>query len=232
MRKVSLLSGWLERRDPLRSFVDLENRPPSQELGGFLSLDCVVPVHESLQLEAESLVASWRKTHDYVSEALSIIRAEEPMWLDHEEVEMIREELGDPPPLCYPIYLITVGDGEAERLVYVGKTSSSKGRFKGGHAAFTKLLDPRYDGKQKRLYLGAIVLLTEDKSYQPLEWVKPLATAESLLASIEAQLIFEFKPELNTHHVHADNAKWPVILHIQNFSSVTSFLSDKFCFPR
>lgn len=231
IRKVSLLNAWLNRRDPLHSFIGLDSRPPNQEFGGFLSLDVVVPAHEALDLEAESLADSWQRTHDYVTSALAVIDAAEPLWLDRDEVEMIREELGEPPPLCYPIYLITVGEGEAERLVYVGKTSSSQGRFRGGHAAFGKLLNPTYDGHPKRIYLGAIVLLADDKSYQPLEWVKPLERAESLLKSIEAQLIYCYKPELNTHHVQSDNAEWPVSLHIQNFSGVTSFLHDEFCWP-
>lgn len=231
IRKVSLLDAWLDRRDPLHSFIDLDNRPPNQEFGGFLSLDFVVPAHESLDLEAESLADSWRKTHDYVTSALSIIDAENPLWLDRDEVEMIREKLGEPPPMCYPIYLITVGEGEAERLVYVGKTSSSQGRFRGGHAAFGKLLNPKYDGQSKRIYLGAVVLLADDNSCQPLEWVKPLERAEMLLKSIEAQLIYSYKPELNTQHVKVYNAKWPVSLHIQNFSGATSFLHDEFCWP-
>ena len=230
-RKVSMLNAWLDGRDPLRSFIDLDSRPLNQELGGFLSLDVAVPAHQALDLEAESLADSWRRTHDYVASALTIINATSPLWLDRDEAEMIRKELGAPPPLCYPIYLISVGDGDAEKLVYVGKTSSSKGRFRGGHAAFGKLLNPTYDGLPKRVYLGAIVLLDDDKLYQPLEWVKPIERAESLLKSVEAQLIYRYKPELNTHHIGVDNAKWPVSLHIQNFSGVTSFLHDEFCWP-
>lgn len=231
MRKVSLLSSWLERRAPLHSFIDLENRPPNQEFGGFLSLDVVVPVHESVDLEAESLADSWSKVHEYVKASLAIIKAEKPMWLDHEEVEMIKGQLGEPPPLCYPIYLITVDNDDAEHLVYIGKTSSNSGRFRGGHAALTKLHHPMYDGLIKRVYLGAIVLLANDKSYQPLEWVKPLDKTKELLASIEAQLIFNFKPQLNTHHMSSYNTTWPVSLHIQNFTGATSFLHDKFCWP-
>ncbi|WP_157662074.1 hypothetical protein [Burkholderia ubonensis] len=231
MKKISMLDAWLERTDPLHSFIDLESRPPNREFGGFLALDVVVPAHESLNLEAESLATSWHAVHDYVDQALSIIDADHPLWLDGEEVEMIRQQLGSPPPLCYPLYLISVGDGTDERLVYVGKTSSGKGRFKGGHAAFSKLLAPKFDGQPKRVYLAAIVLLSDDASYQPLEWVKPIDTAELLLQSIEAQLIYFFKPELNTQHVHKFNAKWPVSLHIQNFTGVTSFLDGKFCWP-
>ncbi|PRG81700.1 hypothetical protein C6T58_12835 [Burkholderia multivorans] len=73
--------------------------------------------------------------------------------------------------------------------------------------------------------------MSDDVSYQPLEWVKPIDTAELLLRSIEAQLIHFFKPELNTQHVHKFNAKWPVSLHIQNFTGETSFLNNKYCWP-
>ena len=231
MPKHSALQSWIDRRDPLHSFIDLDTRPPCQEWGGFLALDVVVPVHESVDLEAESLENSWHLTHNYVANCLRIIRADTPLWLDRDEVEMIKSELGEPPLLCYPIYMISIESGGLERVVYIGKTSSSNGRFKGGHAALTKLLHPEYDGMPKRLYLGALVLLAEDKSYQPLEWVKPLERAEQLLASIEAQLIYKFKPELNTQHVEVFNATWPVSIHIQNFSGETNFLNDEFCVP-
>jgi hypothetical protein len=228
MPKYSALKGWLDRTDPLQSFIDLEKRPPNQEFGGFLSLDEMVPAYESNTLPSESLSDSWEKTHSYVSSSLEIIHASDPLWLDNEEVEMIINELGEPPPICYPLYLISVESKGAERLVYVGKTSSSNGRFKGGHAALTKLLNPKYDGQIKRLYLAGVVLLADDKSLQPLEWVKPLARAEELLSSIESQLIFTFKPGLNTQHVKKNNASWPVSLHIQNFTE-TKFLNDEMC---
>jgi hypothetical protein len=230
--KISILSSWLDRRNPLFSFIDLDQRPPNREIGGFLSLDVVVPVHESINLEAESLSDSWRSIHEYVEESMEIIRADEPTWLDSDEADMIKSRLGDPPQLSYPIYLITVGDHDSERLVYIGKTSSNSGRFKGGHAAITKLHHTKYNGLTKRIYLGAIVLLADDGSYQPLEWVKPMESALAVLGSIESQLIFEFKPELNSHHVHSYNAAWPVALHIQNFSGVTTFLHDKHCWSR
>lgn len=232
LRKLSLLSAWLKRRDPLYSYIALDQRPPNQEFGGFLSLDIVVPVHESVNLDAESLSDSWQRLHEYVEASLEIIKADDPSWLDSDEVDMITSKLGEPPPLCYPIYLITVGDHDAERLVYIGKTSSSNGRFKKGHAALSKLHHPKYDGLTKRIYLGAVVLLANDGSCQPLEWVKPLGSALTILDSIEAQLIHAFKPELNLQHVHSNNATWPVSLHIQNFSGVTKFLHDEHCWPR
>lgn len=230
MKKHSPLQGWLNRTDPLISFIDLENRSPNFEFGGFLTLDIVLPIHESVNLPAESLYNSWQATNSYIRKSLEIIDAEEPLWLDHDEVSMIREQLGDPPNLCYPLYMFTVGDGENERVAYIGKTSSSKGRFYSGHSASTKLHAPKYNGLNKRIYLGGIVLLSKDNEYQPLEWVHPLEMAMKILNSIEAQLIYDFQSELNNHHRKRNNAKFPVSLHVQNFSNITGFLHDHFCY--
>lgn len=227
----SFLTPWLERRVPLASFIDLERIEPNRELGGFLAIQRAIPIHESVELAAESLSSSWEKVDAYVKQALEIIRAEEPQWLDSWETEQIQEQLGPPPVNCLPIYLVSVGEGNSERLVYIGKTSSAQGRFKGGHTAFTKLHHPKFDGLKKTLYLAAVVLLSEQKECLPLEWVKPLAKAEELLGYIEAQCIFEFKPELNIHHVSYDNSRWPTTLHIQNVTGVSSFLDNKVCWP-
>lgn len=230
MEKHSPLKDWLNRTDPLNSFIDLDKRPPNFELGGFLTLDVVLPIHESVNLPAESLFHSWQATNSYIKDSLEIIDAEEPLWLDHDEVEMIAEQLGDPPNLCYPLYIFTVGDAEKERAVYIGKTSSSKGRFYSGHSACTKLHAPKYNSLKKRIYLGGIVLLSTDNEYQPLEWVLPFEMAMKILNSIEAQLIYALQPELNKQHRKHYNAKFPVSLHVQNFSGVTEFLHDYFCY--
>lgn len=227
----SFLTPWLERRTPLAAFIDLDQIEPNREFGGFLAIQRAIPIHESVELAAESLSSSWLKVDTYVKQALDIIRADEPQWLDSWETEKIQEQLGQPPVNCLPIYFVSVGEGGSERLVYIGKTSSEQGRFRGGHTAFTKLHHPRFDGLKKTLYLAAIVLLSEEKDCLPLEWVKPRAKAEELLDSIEAQCIFEFKPELNTHHVSRDNSRWPTSLHIQNVTGASAFLNDKHCWP-
>lgn len=228
IKKHSPLEAWLARTDPLRSFLDLENSQPNFERGGFLLLNGPIPLHETISLEAESLPVSWKRTHEYVKKCLTIIDAEETDWLDHDEVRMIRAEVGEPPPLCFPIYLLSVGQGKDERVVYVGKTSSKSGRFKSGHAAITGLHHPKYDGLKKQIYLGGVVLLSDDDEYRPLEWVKPLAKSEEILTSIEAELIFHFQPELNTIHKKSFDAVFPVTLHIQNYEGDSPFLNDRF----
>jgi hypothetical protein len=229
--KSHLLESWLARRDSLSAFTTVELNALNQKLGAFLSIDVVVPAHEASALNTKSLERSWEETNAYVKAALSIINANEPLWLDREEVAMIRDELGDPPSQCSPIYLITVGTGPVERVVYIGKTSSEKSRFLGGHSALSKLLNPVYDGLHKQIYLGSVFLVTDEKSLLPLEWIQPLASSEMILKSVEAQLIYEFKPELNTHNVEVDNAGWPILVHIQNYDGGNPFLHDIFCHP-
>lgn len=230
MSKISMLELWLGRHEPLPSYTKFTKNSPNQEYGSFLSLDEVILVHKSANIESESLSTSWDNVHSYVRKALRIIGTTRPGWLDSEEANLILTKLGDPPPLCYPIYLISVAKGRSERIVYIGKTSSKKSRFNGGHLALTKLHHPKYDGMRKRLYFGAIVLLANNKDYLPLEWVKPSKDALGILKSMEAQLIYHFKPELNTHHVKHNNADWITSIHIQNFARKTSFLHDVFCF--
>lgn len=229
MPRASALYGWLERKSPLPAFVDIQEQPPNVEFGGGIALDIALPAHEAHKAPANSLESSWNDVHKYVQKALALIEADVPGWLDSEEAFMIKDELGEPPTLCYPLYLMSVGDDSEERVVYVGKTSSRQGRFRQGHAALTKLLHPNYDGMSKRVYFGSIVLLSDTKDYYPLEWVRPLEFAKQLLSSIEAQVIYHFAPELNTHHIYHDNVRWkfPSLL-VQNFTDETDFLDDEF----
>lgn len=229
--KSHLLESWLARSHSLSAFMTVELNSLNQKLGAFLSIDVVVPAHQASALDTKSLERSWKETNAYVKDALSIVNANEPLLLDREEVAMIRDALGDPPSQCSPIYFITVGTGTAERVVYIGKTSSENSRFSGGHSALSKLLNPVYDGSSKQIYMGSVFLLTDEKKLLPLEWIQPLASAEMILKSVEAQLTHKFKPELNTQNVEVDNACWPILVHIQNYYGGSSFLHDVFCYP-
>ena len=228
MPPYSPLQPWLERRDPLRAFVDIDLKQPNQEFGGFIGLDISVPFHQAAGLPAQILGASWEETNIYVRKSLELIEIDKPSWLDQEEVRIILSELGPPPLPCYPIYIVSVGSESNEQPVYVGKTSAKIWRFQSGHHVATKLHDPRYDGLPKQIYLGCVMLLTDDKDYLPLEWVHPLAAAEELLTSVEAILIYNLKPELNIKNRRTCNPRFPVQLHIQNDSGNSSFLNDRF----
>jgi hypothetical protein len=210
---------------------------PEYEYGGFVALDKYCELHDSINLKAQSLHASWQKTQQYVSEAYEIIDASigESLSLDSEESVMILDELGDPPEPCYPIYIISVDSKDGELPVYIGKTSSNNCRFAGGHDAITKLHDPIYHGLEKKLYLGCVMLLAKNKSYYPLEWVTPLSAAKDVLRSIENQLIYDLKPKMNVHGKANYLATYPMSIHIQNFSDSghdsRKFLNDHFVHP-
>lgn len=226
MERQPNLYSWLEGHSDLSGFGQMV--APFMEYGGFVTLDVAVPLHQTVELQPESLGVAWKKAKEFVDRALVLVDMDEPMGLDKEESLMIREALGEPPSGARPLYLISVGDGENERIVYIGKTASNTARFRGGHPAITRLHDPKYDTLSKRVYLGQVMLLSAEKDYLPLEWIQPTALGDEILSSIEAQLIHHLQPELNTQHRRHNNAKWPVSLHIQNCVDGSNILDGKF----
>jgi hypothetical protein len=89
---------------------------PNFELGSFLVLHSAHALHTSVGLPAQSLEESWRENDEYFRSG---------------------DRSKQPPLACFPIYLISVGHGVDEKVVYVGKTSSSSSRFPAGHHAIT-----------------------------------------------------------------------------------------------
>ncbi|HHP0482998.1 TPA: hypothetical protein ACRZ2J_004867 [Vibrio campbellii] len=188
-----------------RSIRDRELLIPDTEVGCFLVLQSVFALHESVSLPAQSLKLAWGKNQAYIK----------------------ADCVGEAPLACYPIYLITVGDGDSEKLVYIGKTSSNSSRFSSGHTAISKLHHPKYNGLTKRLYLCCVVFLKNGNTI-PIEWITPYSKAESLLKSFEANLIYWNKPELNTQHIAAEPEFLYGQVHAQNVTGSTSFWHDYF----
>jgi hypothetical protein len=226
------IASWIDRRTSHTPFHPSASVKVALEGGGFVGIDHVVPLHAVSELQAQSLAASWHRAREYVRSACDIVNAPDgPPLLDAEEVDMILEALGPPPSHCYPLYFISIKNPNTgdETLVYIGKTSSSKNRFSGGHSAFTKLHHPRYDGFSKKVYLGTVMLIDDSGEYLPLEAAQPLAYAEQILRSVEGQLIFDLKPELNVQGVNRETSKLPLdLIHIQN--TVSPFLRDQFVY--
>jgi hypothetical protein len=224
----SPLEEWLRGTTDLTSFVELNDTQANFEIGGFLMFENIIPIYDVVDLEAESLDISWKRTNNYLEKSFDILVEEYPQKtsLDREEASMIIEELGNPPKITYPIYMITVKKDDDEKIVYIGQTSSSKNRFKSGHAAITKLHRSDYDGFEKKLYQCAVMFLNNHSELVPLEWIKPLEKAKMLLNSIEAQLIFHFQPELNTNLKKNDKTTIYVQLHCQNHHNY--FMHDEF----
>ncbi|WOO43759.1 hypothetical protein RY820_10915 [Bacillus subtilis] len=223
----------LMRRGEIPSLDYYRKDNLNYEYGFFLGIDIVMPLHKVLDFPAQDLKTSWKTTQDYINKTLTILEEEynedidemsPTVDLDGEQIRDIIYQLGNPPVQCYPIYIITTGTDENEKVVYIGKTSSSNHRFAGGHLAALKLNDPKYDGLEKKIYFGCLTFLDSNKEYVPLEWITPYDHSEGLLSSVEACLIYHFKPELNSDHLKENHSRIPITLMIENWTQQTSFL--------
>lgn len=222
---------------PRIDFIDIDTI--RFNYGFFLGIQSVHPLYRADEIPAQSLEKSWNSTQDYINKAIEYLEDEwnekidstasyYQMFLDNEVLYSLWIDLGNPPLECCPIYIITVGNDEEEKVIYIGQTSSKKSRFRNGHLAALKLHDPRYNGIDKKIYLANIMLLSKSKKYIPLEYISTIKGSKSILSEIEASLIFHFKPELNIQNKFKQNYNISSQIHIQNFSYYSNFLNDKF----
>lgn len=221
------LSAWIERKHPLperfyhSSYADV----PSKEWNVWVGLEEENALHDAAILQWQGLEASIAKTQSYLHDAGKIISGLSGGWLDSEEREMILSEIGTPPAPCLPIYIITTRKDEHEEVQYIGKTANEK-RFKGGHSIALKLLDPKYNQFEKRIYRCS-VWFHFNEEYIALEWIKPESLALKLLDDIETNLISYLKPPLNSHKKKGLRGAMGFDIHIQNFCS-SIVLNDSF----
>lgn len=210
----------------------------NSEYGCFIGLDVCFPLHKVLEMEAQSLEDTWNEVNQYVANACNIITDEYGEELEIKEDEKLRDvdreiiyeiesRQKTPPTACYPLYFISVGDDTDEKLVYIGKTSAKTHRFSGGHSAALKLHAPKYEGLSKHIYFGTVVFLDHKKNNMPLEFIRPLKDAKSLLSNLEAGLIYNLKPELNTTYLNKNYACFDMIVNIENHSSRCNLLRNK-----
>lgn len=205
------------------------------EMGFFMALDEWYYVYESLEIEAQSLIEGRESSEKYFKDTLEILEKYNSIenvsnkkidiYTDKEILYNIKEELGQPPNICKPIYIITVEESEIERVVYIGKTNSTRKRFVGGHTAITKLHNSVYEGTIKRIYLGDIMFLSDENEYIPMEFLSKEEESNNLILQIEAALIHNLKPELNTQQINKKNFSINSQIFIQNF--VGSILNQK-----
>lgn len=232
LRSYSLIHLALERKFPLPAYQYLEGAQLELEYGGFLSPVANCHLSEALNLNPQSLSLSWKENYKYIKKAMEISNNDEGNWIDREEVYMIKEAIGEPPLPCCPIYVITIKKEEKEKIVYIGKTSSETSRFAGGHRVAVELHKPIYNDYEKIIYQCLVILSDKDKNYLPLEWISPLNKAKEMLDSVESQLIYEFKPELNVQKKVKYCAKYPFQIHIQDADKLSLvFGKDYFVDP-
>lgn len=181
-----------------------------------VALDEAVPLHAIADAHWRSLSETRRATNEYLKKADALIGG---LWggtLDSEERQLILQTLGEPPSFCLPIYLVSVGRGDDEKVVYVGKTRSST-RFANGHSVGLKLHHPRYDQLVKTVYRCSVLLDVHDE-HVALEWVEPEVLAEEILDRVESVLIHALQPDLNVAKRRRPTVDRPVHVHVQNYS--------------
>ena len=224
------LSAWVDAKLslPERFLLGCYQDTFGDNWFGWVVLEEVSPLHEVNTLNWVSLEESREATKKYIADSSALDGIDDVSDLDREQGRLVIEELGDPPYPCLPIYCIAVGEGENERIVYIGKTKSSS-RFSGGHSAALKLHDPAYKDLNKTIYRCSIWFRVNEE-YVAIDWIEPSLLSLELLDSIESQLIYNLQPELNVGKRSKATAKYQLeSLHIQNFSG-TKILNDHFIF--
>lgn len=181
-----------------------------------VALDEAVPLHSIAEVTWKSLAETRRATDTYLKQADVLI---DGLWggrLESEERDLIVSTLGEPPAFCLPIYLVSVGQGEDERVVYIGKTRSSS-RFSNGHRVGLKLHRPEYAQLVKTVYRCSVLLYVHDE-YVALEWLEPEALTEKILDSVESVLIYALQPELNVAKRCRPTVDKPIDIYVQNYA--------------
>jgi hypothetical protein len=183
-----------------------------------------LPVHRIGEVQLRPFDITWEQTLNYILEACEVLKIPRPgRSPTAEDSEAIIAKLGLPPLRCYALYLISVGTGPDERVVYVGQTNSRTHRFKAGHHALTALHAPQYNGFEKHFYLCGFEIEDDDEHCFPIEWIHPTEWRQEVLTSIEGQLIFELQPELNSKNRKTSNPSHDLPIHVHN--AVSSLLN-------
>jgi len=187
------------------SFEELVNSKPDLLSTVWLAINYCLPFYQVLDQEILGFGQARELNRRYYEAAIKIALHYDGYWLEKEDICDIIEELGNPPDVSHPIYIITIKDESFEKVVYVGKSSSDKSRFTSGHSAAIKLLNPMYNSFEKLIYFGQIMTSDKNDEYLPLEFVGDQVFAEQLLDDIESKVIQHFKPELNTQKMRKVN---------------------------
>ena len=187
----------------------------------WVGLDSSVMLHEAAEFPLIPFEKARTDCFTYLENACGILGKGKPGWSPSKEASAeVTERLGSPPFNAYTIYLITTSTQENndETVVYVGKTNSQSHRFRGGHAAISKLHAPEYEGMQKRVYFGCLIGINDDDNYVPIDWLVEENGRDKVLANIEHQLIFNLQPALNSEGKGKCLAEVRVPVHVQNLT--------------
>jgi hypothetical protein len=216
------LMRWLSRRNYyLKSPLFIAHEDYKLDRAHLVILH-KLPVHAIAEVELQPFDSTWENTLKYINDACDLLKRPRPGRSPSTlEAQAIISALGLPPLRCYALYLIAVGSGLGERVVYIGQTNSKTHRFKAGHHALTALHHPKYANVEKNFYLTGFEIEDDDDHIFPIEWIHPPEWRQEVLTSIEGQLIFELQPELNSKYRRSSNPAHdlPIVVH-NNVSSL------------
>lgn len=229
------LTQWLKGKQPTPNrFFDPNHVDglPDKWLA-WVGLEQRLPLHQAASIAWHSLEESHKRTREYIAAAKEILGEYFESWIDGEARRTLLDQIGLPtPPPCTPIYIVSTSprvSEPGEEAVYIGRTTT-KHRFINGHSAALSLHAPEYDLLDKWLY-RCVVWFYIDDEYIPLEWLSPMPAALDVLKDIEANLVFDVKPTLNTQLKTSLLARRPLdTIHIQNFVG-TKLLNNHFIWP-
>jgi hypothetical protein len=256
MNEPSPLDQWLKGKDDYVSFVDLADEVVDMAKGVLVVIEQRRRVHETLDIGKSVFPKAWTRVRQYLGHVEKALGSRKTK-LEPADVQKLTDaKLDAPPPWSLPLYFMSIckpgthdpakeeqskklvaEHGEFaeiipepdEKLVYVGQKAKGD-RFRGGHAAITKLTHPKYDGWEKWIYEARVTIQTKNGKRIPLEWVQDKAEANLLLHCVEHQLIYQFKPELNDLGVKKLLGKWQTNIGLANFCNDSKFLHGRYQF--
>lgn len=175
----------------------------------WLLMRYVAPVHEANMIETIPLSDSFNEHKNYLDKVKKLINQSkmEYGYLSIEDSQYITNTIGQPPNPSLPIYIVTVEENDVHRIVYIGKTTTSvRQRFSQGHAALSKLLDPKYNGKCKNIFFCELYFgIIQNFELIPIDFAENDNEKRMTVSLIETMLINAYNPELNTMHMNPNN---------------------------
>ncbi len=186
----------------------LDAEPDPAWLQFALRIGAGIPVHHSPEIPSQSFSASVEAARAYLARVRTACLRPGEDWLSRRDGAA---QAPARPPVSQPIYFIAVGAGaRPANIVYVGQTSSTTGRFDNGHVAATRLNDPSYDGRPKRVHMCEVQVRIDEDTWVNIEFLR---AGKALLTQLEAQLILQLDPVFNAPRTKDPRAGAFVVLH-------------------
>lgn len=233
MIEIPCLYGWLNGCYPLGNIVFEPTQQVIEEFNGkklfWLNISRSILAHTVHEAESLPMLRIPESHIEYVSRALYVLgrhphEFENFRWkiITREERDLILSKIGLPPKYSCPIYLITRKVNGVNTISYVGKTINQRSRFSGGHLALSKLLNPIYDGQEKRIFFCSIHIgFRENYNTNSIDFVSDRILKNLLIDNVEAMLINAYRPELNTVGINPmlPPRRFSIDLTVQNSST-------------